>query len=317
MASVQISKEMFQPIHMGADQAEGISRPSLTYWQDAWRRLRRNNTAMVGMAVLILVIVAAVIFPMRTSLLPHWWPGNLYVYSDQNLSQVSQAPSGVHWFGTDDLGRDQFVRLWEGARLSLTIGLSAATIDLLVGILYGGISGYFGGGIDDIMMRVVEMLYTIPYMMMVILLMLVFGAGITPLILALTITGWLGMARIVRGQILQLKGQEFVLAARVLGADAWRIIVRHLLPNTLGPIIVWVTLDIPGVIFSEAFLSFVGLGVPMPLASWGTLAANGYQLMRVWPWLIIFPSLAIGVTMLAFNLLGDGLRDALDPRMRK
>ncbi|MGE5589483.1 MAG: ABC transporter permease [Bacillota bacterium] len=324
MAAPELNRELFQPVHIDREQAETISRPALTYWQDAWIRLKRNRTAMAGMVVLLVIIVAAMIFPARASFLPNWWPGNLYTYSDQNLNEISVPPGGAHWIGTDDLGRDLWVRLWTGARLSLTIGVSAALVDLLIGIVYGGIAGYVGGTVDDVMMRIVEILYGIPYLIMVILLSLIFRptsasllSAVMPLLLALTILGWIGVARLVRGQVLQLRNQEFVLAAQVLGADSWRIIAKHLLPNVIGPIIVWVTLDIPAVIFSEAFLSFVGLGVPMPFASWGTLASNGYQFMRIWPWFIIYPSTAIAVTMLSFNLFGDGLRDALDPRMRK
>ncbi|MHB9144808.1 MAG: ABC transporter permease [Symbiobacteriia bacterium] len=317
MTSVQISPEMFQLATIDSEQAEAISRPSLTYGQDSWRRLKKNRTALAGLVVLVVITIAAIIFPAKTAILPHWWPGNLYSFSDQNLSEISQPPNMSHWAGTDDLGRDEFVRLWSGARLSLTIGFVGALVNLLIGVMYGGIAGYFGGAVDDALMRVLEILATIPYMIMVILLMLVFGPGVLSMILALIISGWLGVARIVRGQVFQLKEQEFVLAARVLGADSWRIIVRHLLPNVLGPIIIWVTMEIPGLIFAEAFLSFVGLGVPMPYASWGTLANNGSQLMRVFPWLLIFPAVAIGITMLAFNLFGDGLRDALDPRLRK
>lgn len=317
MTSAQVTREMFAPVDINAEQAEAISRPSLTYWQDSWRRLRKNKTAIAGLVVLIVITIAALAFPARSSILPHWWPGNLYTYSDQNLNEIARPPSAAHWAGTDDLGRDEFVRLWKGARLSLTIGLVGALVNLLIGVIYGGAAGYFGGAVDDALMRVLEVVATIPYMIMVILLMLVFGAGVSSLILALVIAGWLGVARIVRGQVFQLKEQEFVLAARVLGADAWRIIVRHLLPNVIGPIIIWITMEIPALIFTEAFLSFVGLGVPMPYASWGTLANNGSQLMRVFPWLLIFPAVAIGVTMLAFNLFGDGLRDALDPRLRK
>jgi len=324
MAAPEINRELFQPVQFDREQAETISRPALTYWQDAWIRLKRNKTAMAGMLVLVVIIIAAMVFPARASFLPEWWPGNLYVYSDQNLQEISRPPGGLHWIGTDDLGRDLWVRLWTGARLSLTIGISAALVDLLIGIVYGGISGYLGGAVDDVMMRIIEVLFGIPYLIMVILLSLIFRptsanlfSAVMPLLLALTILGWIGVARLVRGQVLQLKNQEFVLAAQVLGADTWRIVAKHLLPNVIGPIIVWVTLDIPSVIFSEAFLSFVGLGVPMPFASWGTLAANGYQFMRIWPWFIIFPSIAIALTMLSFNLFGDGLRDALDPRMRK
>ncbi|MCL4424415.1 MAG: ABC transporter permease [Firmicutes bacterium] len=304
---MELTRELFAPQSAAEGQAEAIHRPSLTYWQDAWRRLKKNKMAMAGLVVLTIMSLMAIIGPHMTP----------YSYSDQDLQSTVQPPSAKHWLGTDDLGRDQFTRIWMGARVSLFIGLMAALLDLIIGATYGGISGYLGGRVDDIMMRIVEVLYAIPFMILVILLMVIIGGGLFSIILAMSITGWVGMARLVRGQMLQLKEQEFVLAAKTLGADPGRIILRHLIPNTMGPILVSMTMTIPAAIFTEAFLSFIGLGVRMPLASWGTLANDGYNLMRLAPWMLLYPALAIGITMLAFNMFGDGLRDALDPRLRK
>lgn len=239
-----------------------------------------------------------------------------YRFSDQDLSAVGKGPSLRHWLGTDDLGRDLWTRLWAGGRVSLAIGLLAGGLDLGIGVLYGGISGFFGGRIDDVLMRIVEVLFGIPYLLMIILLMVVMGQGLLTMITALGIVNWIGMARLVRGQVLQLKEQEYVLAARTLGAGPMRLVLRHLIPGALGPIIVTLSFSVPGAIFAEAFLSFLGLGVPLPMASWGTLANDGYNMMRTYPWMLIFPSVAIMLTMLAFYLFGDGLRDALDPTLR-
>ncbi len=241
-----------------------------------------------------------------------------YSYSDQNLMLTLIRP-GVegHIFGTDNLGRDLFVRVWVGARISLLIGITGALIELVIGIIYGGISGYKGGNVDNIMMRIVDVLYVIPDIVMMILLIMVIGPGLLTVIIVISALHWLPMARIVRGQILQVKEQEFVLAARTLGASHTRIIARHLIPNVIGPIIVRLTFSIPGAIFLEAFLSFIGMGVPQPLASWGTLAAAGQTQLIAHPHLLLFPSIAISLAMLSFNMLGDGLRDALDPGLRK
>jgi oligopeptide transport system permease protein len=210
-----------------------------------------------------------------------------------------------------------FVRLWFGTRISVFIGVVAAALDLVIGVTYGGISGYFGGVVDDVMMRVVDVLWGIPYLLVVILLLVVMKPGLTSIILAMTITGWTGMARLVRGQILQLKEMEYVLAAKSIGASPRRIIARHLIPNTMGVVMVSLTMTIPGAIFNEAFLSFIGLGVPMPLASLGTLANEGYQVLLVYPHNLIIPAAAISLLILSFNFVGDGLRDALDPRLRQ
>jgi len=304
---VEITRDKFERVGPNIEESQAIVRPSMTYWQDAWRRLKMNKVAMASLAFLIFLGIMAIIGPY---LLP-------YKYSDQNLMMTNRPPSAEHWFGTDYLGRDLFVRTWMGARISLTIGIAAALLDGIIGVIYGGISGYFGGQVDNIMMRIVDILYGIPYLILVILLMLVMGPGVVTIIVAMVMTGWVGMARLVRGQVLQLKEQEFVMAAKTLGASPARIILKHLIPNTIGPIIVSITFDVPAAIFTEAFLSYIGLGVQPPLASWGTLASDATNVLLLYPYQLFFPAFFISMTMLSFNLLGDGLRDALDPRLRK
>lgn len=287
--------------------AYGLERPSTTYWQDAWRRLKQNKLAMSGLALLTIITLLAIFGPFFSP----------YSYSDQVLANANQTPSAAHWFGTDNLGRDLFTRILYGARISLAIGVVASLINLTIGVVYGGISGYFGGRVDSILMRIVDILYGIPLLLYVILLMVVLKPGLTNIFIALGLVYWLRMARIVRGQVLSLREQEYVLAARLIGASSWRIILRHLVPNAMGPIIVTLTLSIPEAIFTEAFLSFIGLGVSAPMASWGVLASESVAGLRSYPYQLLYPALAISITMLSFNFLGDGLRDALDPRMRK
>lgn len=296
----------FTPLHTAAGEA-GPVRPVTTYWHDAWRRLKGNKLAMAGLAVIIFIAVLAAAGPLFSP----------YSYSGQVLADANKAPSASHWFGTDNLGRDLFTRVLYGARISLSIGIVASLINLTIGVVYGGIAGYFGGRVDSVMMRFVDILYGIPLLLYVILLMVVLKPGLTNIFIALGLVYWLGMARIVRGQVLAIKEHEYVLAARLLGAAPWRIILRHLVPNSMGPIIVTLTLSIPEAIFTEAFLSFIGLGVSAPMASWGVLASEGLTGLRSYPFQLLYPALAISITMLAFNFLGDGLRDALDPRMRK
>ncbi|MTK11278.1 MAG: ABC transporter permease [Clostridiaceae bacterium] len=298
---------MFEKIPSADKDSEAIVRPNLTYWQDVWRRLKENKLAMLGLIFVILITIVAIIGPSLSK----------YNYYSQNLDMANQPPSADHWFGTDKFGRDIFVRILYGARISLTVGYAASLLNIVIGILYGGIAGYFGGKIDNIMMRIVDILYSIPMTIYVILLMVIFGAGLKSIIIALAIAYWLTMARIVRGQIMSLKQQEFVLAAKTLGASPMRILLRHLIPNCMGPIIVTLTLSVPDAIFTESFLSFIGLGVSAPQASWGTLASEALEGFQLYPTQLFFPALAICLTILAFNLLGDGLRDALDPKMRK
>lgn len=304
---MEISKEKFRHVGINEGESQAIVRPSMTYWQDAWRRLKKNKIAMVGLFVIIIMTIMSIIGPMMVP----------YVHSDNDLSNTDQWPSKEHWFGTDDLGRDLWARVWVGARVSLFIGLMAALLDTLLGVLIGGISGYYGGKLDMLIMRFIDVMIAIPGMIFIILIMVIVGSGVVPIIISFAITGWLSMARLVRGQILQLKEQEFVLAAKTLGANSSRLIFRHLIPNTLGVIIVSLTMRIPSAIFTEAFLSFIGLGVKPPMSSWGQLASFGAAVLRVYPYRLFIPAFFISITMLSLNLFGDGLRDALDPRLRR
>jgi len=298
---------MFEFLPAEEKKRNEIVRPSISYWQDAWRRLKKNKLAIISLIFIIIITLLAIAIPAFSK----------YDYATNDLVASNQWPSSKHWFGTDQLGRDMFVRVMFGARYSLIIAFVASILNFIIGILYGGISGYVGGAADNIMMRIVDILYSIPMMIYVIIIMSILGAGLSSIIIALAISYWLSMARIVRGEVLQLKSQEFVLAAKVLGASNRRILLRHLIPNCIGPIIVTLTLLIPQAIFTESFLSFIGLGLSAPKASWGTLASDAMQGLYVYPYQLLFPSLAICLTILAFNLLGDGLRDSLDPRMRR
>jgi len=304
---LELDDSMFELVPKEQKKLNEMVRPSMSYWQDVWRRLKKNKLAMFGLIVVILMTVIAILGPMFSK----------YNYFANDFTIANQRPSLEHWFGTDQFGRDIFVRILYGARISLIVGYAAAFISFVIGTLYGSISGYVGGVVDNIMMRIVDILLSIPMMIYVILLMVVIEAGLKSIIIALAITQWLGMARIVRGQIMQLKNQEFVLAAKTLGASRNRILLRHLVPNSMGPIIVTLTLAVPSAIFTEAFLSFIGLGISAPKASWGTLVSEAQQLYMIYPYQLFFPAIAICITILAFNLLGDGLRDALDPKMRR
>jgi len=240
-----------------------------------------------------------------------------YNYHAQDLYHTNLWPNAQHWFGTDALGRDLWVRVWDGARVSLFIGISAALLDLLVGVLYGGIAAFFGGKVDDVMMRIIEIMVGIPSLILNVLMIVYMGAGVGSIVIALVITGWVNMARLVRGQILQLRDQEFVLAARTLGAGNWRLILRHLIPNVFGIIIVQITFTIPSAVFSEAVLSFLGLGIKVPQASLGSLTFEALDGLRYNFYQLAFPAVVISLIMFAFNIFGDGLRDALDPKLRK
>lgn len=304
---IQLTPEKFIIEGCKSLDSEEILRPNLTYWQDAWRRLKKNKVAFIALMLLIGLALMTVV-------------GEAISGYSQEVTESSIRnlwPSKAHWFGTDELGRDLFARVWHGGRVSMIMGLVGATISTVAGCIYGGVAGYYGGRVDNMMMRLIEILTTLPYLMVVILISLYLGNGIVPLILAMTATGWCGMARLVRGQILQVKEQEYVLAAIALGASPWRIITRHLLTNTLGIVIVSVTFDIPRFIFAEAFLSYIGLGVQAPNTSWGALASASQQNLMFYPYQLFFPALMIATTMLSFTLLGDGLRDALDPKLRQ
>lgn len=303
----ELSKDKFKIVGINKDEMDLIVRPNLTYWQDAWRRLKKNKVAMVSLVVLIVLAFLVLFGPAISG----------KNYQEQSLKLANQKPSNEYWFGTDNLGRDMFSRLWIGGRVSLSIAVIATLLEVIIGCIYGGISGYFGGKVDNIMMRIVEVLNSIPYLIVVILFSVILGSGMVSLLLALCVTAWTGMARMVRGQVLQLKESEYVMAARTLGASPMRIILKHMIPNTIGVIIVYITFDIPSFIFVEAFLSFVGLGIQPPETSWGAMVSAGQNVMDFYPYQLWIPAIAISITMLAFNLLGDGLRDALDPKMRQ
>jgi oligopeptide transport system permease protein len=287
-------------------EAEAAERHGVTFWSDAWRRLRRDRAAMIGLWVTAFLIAAALVGPW---LVP-------YTYSQQDFDHIFEPPTRAHWFGTDELGRDVLVRVLYGARISLSIGFVASFFNFMIGVTYGSISGYAGGRVDNFMMRIVDIIYGVPLLLWVIMLMVVLKPGLINIYIALGTIYWLTMARIVRGQVLSIKEREFAEAARAMGASTARILMRHIIPNTMGPVIVTMTLSVPQAIFVEAFLSYIGLGVQAPMASWGSLASDATEVLRVAPHLVFFPGMAIVITMLAFNFLGDGLRDALDPRLR-
>ncbi|MFB5677307.1 ABC transporter permease [Paenibacillus terreus] len=305
--NLQLKPEDFRKVGLDQKQSEVIQRESLSAWRDAWLRLCQNKLAMTSLFVLVLIVLMSIIGP-------HLLPYDFYT---NNLMNTNKAPSAEHWFGTDDLGRDMWVRTWMGARISLIIGLAAALIDLLIGMIYGGIMGYFGGRVDEIMNKFSEILYSIPYLLVTILLLVVMEPSILTIIVALCVTGWINMSWIVRGEMMQLKNREFVLASRSMGAGSGRLIFRHLLPNAVGPIIVTLTLSVPNAIFAEAFLSFLGLGVPAPEASLGSMIESALTGWNLYPWRMLFPAGLLALIMLAFNLFGDGLRDALDPKLKK
>lgn len=312
---LDIEKELFTPLSEEGKKFEQIVRPSVGYWADAWRRLKSNKIAIASLITIVLVIIFAFVGPIVMNKTMG------YTYNATDLSSTNLKPSLAHWFGTDDLGRDLFVRVMYGSRYSLIIAICAAIMNLVIGVLYGSIAGFFGGRVDNIMMRIVDVLYAIPTQIYVIILMTAFkregSSGLLTIILAMAISYWVGMARIVRGDILQLKQQEFVLAAKALGASKSRVLFRHLIPNCMGSILVTLTLFVPQAIFTEAFLSFIGLGINAPLASLGTLANDASGLLSTSAYQLIFPAAAICIIILAFNLLGDGLTEALDPKNKR
>lgn len=309
-------------------------------WADAWKRLLKNKLAVFGLVVLGVMVVAVVIGPSiiyyTTGFTPYYIPSDI----DGGTRVRSFPPSWQHPMGTDDSGRDLLARVLQGGRISLMVGIISTIVSLIVGVSWGAVAGYMGGRIDNIMMRIVDIIYAIPYILVVIVLLSVFGGPNTPafinslssifggagnqglsqiflLFFALGLVSWLTMARVVRGQILSLKNQEFVLAAKATGVSTFGIIFRHLVPNALGPVIVYATLTVPSVMLTEAFLSFLGIGVQAPYASWGSLAADGIKNIQIFPWQLIFPGVTMALTLFSLNFLGDGLRDALDPQTRK
>ncbi|AXY24851.1 diguanylate cyclase [Suicoccus acidiformans] len=303
---IQIKPEQFELVGIQEDQTDILSDKSISFWQEVAQTFRKNKLAMFGLVVLLIVALMAIFVPILSP----------FEYSEQT-GVYNQGPNGQFWFGTDNLGRDIFVRSWVGARISLFIGLASALISIMIGVLYGSIAGMVGGKVDTIMMRIADVLNAVPYLLIVIMLLVVMEQGLLPLIIAMSITGWISMARIVRTEVMSLKNQEYVLASRTLGASTGYIIRRHLVPNAMGIIIVNMTLSIPSAIFTEAYLSFLGLGVTPPMASWGTMASEGAEAILTAPWRLAFPALLISLTIFAFNAVGDGLRDALDPKLRK
>ncbi len=276
------------------------------FWKEGFRKLKKNRIAMCALTVLVLLIVGALIIPTLSE----------HTYYETVLREKNRAPSLNHFFGTDDLGRDIFVRIWWGARISLFVGIIAALLDVFIGVVYGAVAAYVGGKVDEVMMRCVDIFHSLPNLIIIILLMMIFGSGVFTIIAALALTGWVNMARITRGQVLKVKEREYVQAARMFGAPTSWIIRKHLIPNITGTIITTLTFSIPTAIFAETFLSFLGLGVQAPIASWGTMASDGLYASHYYPWRLFFPSAFICITMLSFNLLGDGIREAFDPRLR-
>ena len=281
-----------------------MEQKSQSLWSDAFDRLKKNKLAVISGFILIALIVLAIFAPW---IAPH-------SYSYQNLELGAVGPSSTYWLGTDTLGRDQFSRILYGARVSLLVGFVATAVALVIGVSWGIVAGFFGGKIDSTMMRIVDILYGLPFIIFIVLLMVIFGRNIWLLFLAIGAVEWLTMARIVRGQVLTLKNQEFVLAAQAMGVRNLSLFFRHILPNILGTIAVYATLTIPQVMLLEAFLSFLGLGVQPPMSSWGTLIRYGVESMEEYPWMLIFPGLIFTITLFCLNFFGDGLRDSIDPR---
>jgi oligopeptide transport system permease protein len=300
--------ELFESVDVGAQEGERIAGPPVGFWKDSWIRLKKNRGALISLVILVLL------FAMAFAIGPLLSPYSPYA---QDITRRYLGPTTDFWFGTDKFGRDMWTRVWAGTRVSLYIGLLAALLDIFVGVVYGAVSGFLGGRMDDVMQRGIEILNGVPYLIVAILAMVVFKPGILTISIALGVTGWTFMARIVRGRMLQLKDQEFALASRSLGASGFRLVWKHLIPNSLGLIVINLMFTIPAAIFAEAFLSFIGLGIQVPKASLGSLISDGAAELRFHPYLLWLPALVFCLLMLCFNLLGDGLRDALDPKMRK
>lgn len=303
----ELTPDKFKIIGFSQEDANRIDRPTISYWQDAWRRLKKNPVAMASMIVLGLLVIMVIVGPIMRG----------YDYETMNVAEKNLGPSSKYWFGTDNLGRDLFSRIWVGARASLIIALVATALKLVFGTVYGALMAHFGGWVDEILMRIIEVLNSIPSMLLTILIMLVLGNNIFSLLVALSITAWCNTARQVRGMIKQLRESEYVYAAEVLGAKPVRIIVKHYIPNMLGILILDTATAIPSFIFTEAGLSFLGIGLQAPEISLGVLISMGQQNMDFYPSQLFFPCLILCVIVMAFNLLGDGLRDALDPRLRQ
>ncbi|MBQ6868758.1 MAG: ABC transporter permease [Clostridia bacterium] len=306
MEDIKLTADLFEPLSEEEKNSEFIAAKSKTYFQDAWTRFKKNKMALVGLGFLVVITILAIFVPALSP----------YEYDMMDLASSNLMPSLQHPMGTDKFGRDIFVRIMYGARISLSVGFASAFICLFIGIVYGGVAGYIGGKVDMVLMRIVDILYSIPTLLIVILIMLIFGSNIVSILIGLCATSWMGMARLVRAQVLTLKEQEFALAAYVLGASKMRILFKHLIINCMGPIIVNVTLMVPSAIFTEAFLSFVGIGISAPAASWGTLANEARTLIESNPIQIIWPVASICITMLSLNFIGDGVSDAFDPKKK-
>ncbi|MEB3100646.1 ABC transporter permease [Ferviditalea candida] len=305
-ATGRLNSEDFRPLKPGKPIEEQTGRIDPGCRKSAWIRLKSNKKATAALWIMIVVALLSLLGPVMSK----------YDDATNDLHLTNAAPSSEHWFGTDDLGRDMWARTWKGGRISLFVGIAAALIDLIIGVVYGGVMGFYGGKVDETMNRVSEILYSIPYMLVVVLLLVVMPPGLWTMIAAISMTGWVQMAWIVRGQIMDLKNREFVIASRALGAGSFRLLFRHLLPNAAGPIIATLALTVPSAIFTEAFLSFLGLGVQAPAASWGTMISDARSGFNIYPWRMLFPALLISLTMFAFNAFGDALREAFDPKSR-
>jgi len=330
---IELTEDLFKLTPAKNGDSEAITRPSLTFWQDARKRLFKNPAAITGLCILIAIILMAIFAPMFSN----------YTYKQQNIRHSKVPPripivamlgiadgtdaNGVdvyaekgieenYWFGTDSLGRDIWTRIWTGCRVSLFIALLAAFFDLIIGVTYGGVSAYYGGKVDIIMQRIIEVITGIPQIVIVTLFMLVFKPGIMSISMAMAVSGWTSMARVVRSHVLRLKNQEFVLASKTLGASDKRLIIKHLFPNIIGQIVVMIMFSLPSAIFYEAFLSFIGLGLQPPMASLGVLINEGFQALQNYPYMMFIPAVILCVLILSLNLLADGLRDAVDPKMR-
>ena len=301
-----IPDEEFEPLREDEKESVFEAVRSRTYFQNARARFMKNRLAMLSLIFLIAVVLLAVLVPILSP----------YAYDEMDYTRPNALPDASHWFGTDRYGRDIFVRIMYGARISLSVGVAAALLNMVIGVAYGAVCGYIGGRTDMLLMRLVDILYSVPTLLYVILVMLIFGSGILSMLIAIGISSWVGMARLVRGQILSLREQEYAQAAFVIGASRRRIMFKHLIVNCLGPIIVHVTLMVPDAIFTEAFLAFVGVGISIPHASWGTMANEARSLLQTQPLQMLWPVLATCLTMLSLNFIGDGLREAFDPRKR-
>ncbi len=345
MSERQLTAQDFEVVGPDIHKSMESVRPSISYWKDAWRRLKMNKIAIIVLVFLVLMISGSIIFPEISPFKydqQHWddidrefhwefmkvcreegvagpmpYEEAIQLKGWAKLQAWFNGDIKIHIFGIDESGADFWTRVWYGGRISMSIGLIAAFFYFLIGVPYGSLSGLLGGKIDNIMMRAVEIINGIPYLIIVILLMVIMPPGITTIVVALAAVGWTGLARLVRGQVVQIKEQEYVIAAKMMGASGGRIIRRHILPNTLSVVIVNLTMSIPGAIFTESFLSYIGIGVPQPQCSWGSLCEQGRAAIFTNPQLLFIPAIFISLTMLSFNLFGDALRNVLDPRMRK